>query len=116
MLIYHITHRSAWEQALAAGQYTHASLASEGFIHASSLAQIPGTAERYYHGQPDLILLEIDPARSISEVRFDPVVLEGLHTEYPHIYGPLNLDAVVSVMEFPAGPDGVHVLPERLKY
>jgi uncharacterized protein (DUF952 family) len=115
MLIYHITHRSDWQLALAAGQYMHDSLASEGFIHASTLPQVPGTTERYYHGQPDLLLLEIDPARLTPALRFDPVVIEGRHTEYPHIYGPLNLEAVVSVMEFPAGPDDVHVLPGRLK-
>lgn len=115
MLIYHITKRSAWEQAQVAGQYTHPSQATDGFIHASTRAQIEATAERYYHGQADMLLLEIDPAQVKSEVRFDPVVLADQPTEFPHIYGPLNMDAVVNVMAYPAGPDGVLQLPARLR-
>jgi hypothetical protein len=34
---------------------------------------------------------------------------------FPHIYGPLNLDAVTEVMDFPCGPDGRFVLPAALR-
>jgi uncharacterized protein (DUF952 family) len=114
VLIYHIIPRIEWEQALAAGLYSAASLATEGFIHASTREQVTATASRYYRGQPDLLLLAIDPAKTSAEVRFDPVELDSGPTHFPHIYGPLNLDAVQAVAEFPPQPDGSFNFPEGL--
>lgn len=111
MRIYHITARADWEKAQAAGQYTAESLGSEGFIHASTLEQVVHTAHRYYQGRHGLVLLVIDPERAKPEVRFDPVQLEGQETRFPHIYGPLNLDAVVDVLPFEPGADGEFTLP-----
>ena len=62
-LIYHITSRDAWQQAQAAGTYRGDTLATEGFIHTSTSAQVARTANRFYHGRAGLVLLAIDPAR-----------------------------------------------------
>ena len=116
--LYHIVNRAEWEQARAAGSYCPPSLADEGFIHCSYPAQVLMPANTFYHGQANLVLLRIDPARVQAEVRHDPV--EGSRagvrsTEYfPHIYGPLNLDAVVGVLDFPPGADGRFALPAEL--
>jgi len=112
MLIYHILSRAAWQQAQADGQYSAASLASEGFIHASTREQVADTANRYYHGQPGLTLLVIDTERVQPEVRFDPVQLHGQQTHFPHIYGALNLDAVVGTLDFEPDPLGSFTFPE----
>ncbi|MFL6157047.1 MAG: DUF952 domain-containing protein, partial [Marmoricola sp.] len=69
-------------------------LEQEGFLHASRADQWEGVRQRYYSGVTDpLVLLVIDTARLTS-----PLVVEeapGSGERFPHIYGPLNLDAVV---------------------
>ena len=91
--ILHITTRPDWQAALEAGEYRAASLDSEGFIHCSTAEQIAATANRFYAGQSGLLLLHIDPQLLAAEVRWEPA--DG--QEFPHIYGPLNPDAVVDV-------------------
>jgi uncharacterized protein (DUF952 family) len=107
--IYHIATRADWERARRAGEYTTSTigrtLAEEGFIHASGPGQVTGVANRYYRGLRDeLLLLVIDPERVLAEIRYEDV--PGAAAPYPHIYGPLNADAVVAVRPLPAGPDG----------
>ncbi len=103
MLIYHITEQSTWDQAIRDGIYLPTNFMREGFIHCSTRDQILNTAERYYAHDRNLVILQIDVARLQSDV-----VEENLFggTEYfPHIYGPLNLDAVVSAAIFNKGED-----------
>lgn len=111
MLIYHITPRSDWTKAQAAGQYTAASLENEGFIHTSTLEQVAATANRFYRGQSGLVLLVIDPGKVMPEVRYEPVQINGSEQRFPHIYGPLNLDAVVDVLDFNPVSDGSFQFP-----
>lgn len=111
MHIYHIIPRTVWEQALASGTYRPTSLDTEGFIHASTREQVLDTAARYYRGQPGLLLLVIESDKLQSELRFDPVTLNGAETRFPHIYGPLNLDAVEAVLDFPPNADGSFSFP-----
>lgn len=97
MLIYHITTNDAWQAAQAAGHYIADSLHHEGFIHFSRVAQLPRVAAKFFCGQPNLVLLTVDPARLSAELRDE----EGEPGElFPHLYGPLNLDAVVTVEPF----------------
>lgn len=96
--IYHIATRADWLEATATGTYTTStrgcSLEEEGFIHASRREQVNDVFDRYYAeaGEP-LVLLTIDPARLESEVRVEAV---GDDT-YPHVYGPIEPEAVVEV-------------------
>jgi len=101
-LIYHIAETADWEQAQRDGQYTMSTrgrtLAEEGFIHASREDQWRATKQRFYADVPEvLVLLEIDPALLTSELRIEEVPQAG--DSFPHIYGPLNLDAVVATHE-----------------
>ncbi len=107
-LIYHIAAAADWEQAQRAGQYTTSTrgrtLAEEGFIHACTAEQVPLVANAYYQGVPDLVLLVIDPERVRPELRHEHV--PGQDQPYPHIYGPLNANAVLAARPFAPGPDG----------
>lgn len=114
MEIYHILPRTLWEQAQAQGEYRAVSLETEGFMHASTRAQVLDTASRFYRGQPGLVLLVIDPDKLRAELRYDPVVIDGSQTQFPHIYGPLNLDAVTAALDFPPEADGSFLMPEGL--
>ena len=106
--IYHIAAAADWEQARRDGQYTMSTrgltLAEQGYIHASTADQVAPVANAYYHGVPDLLLLVIDPARVGPEIRYEAV--PGQDQPYPHIYGPLNTDAVVATRPFRPGPNG----------
>ena len=85
------------------GEYFATSLESEGFIHFSRPEQVVGTANRYYAGRRDLLLLWVDPQKVIPNLRW-----ESSHGEiYPHLYGPLNIDAIFQIDEFPPDVDGV---------
>ena len=90
--IVHLCSHQAWEDALATGNYQAASLASEGFIHCSRPDQILAVANAFYHGLAGLSLLWIDPLLVTPEVRWEPVDKQV----FPHLYGPLNLDAVAA--------------------
>ena len=108
-VIYHIATRGDWERARRAGEYTTSTvgktLAEEGFIHASGPGQVNGVANRYYRGiRDELLVLVIDTERVRAEVRYEAV--PGADAPFPHIYGPLNADAVIAARPLPAGPDG----------
>ncbi len=110
MIIYHITPLIDWQRAQDEGSYRADSLESEGFIHCSKREQVEATAGRYYHGLHGLALLSIDADQVLPEIRF-----EELHgEEFPHIYGPLNLGAVVAVTPFEPDADGSFTLPANL--
>jgi uncharacterized protein (DUF952 family) len=95
-LLTHLLPRSHWEAALEQGEYRPASLAQEGFIHCSCPEQVQQVGRRYYREAPDLLLLWVDPQRVEAEIRW-----EASHGEvFPHIYGPLNLAAVLAVQAF----------------
>ena len=103
-VIYHIALAADWAQAQRDGQYTMSTrgrtLAEEGFIHAATAAQVNEVAGAYYRAAPDLVLLVIDTGRVGSPLRYEQV--PGQPDPYPHIYGPLNLDAVVEARPFQA--------------
>ena len=105
--IYHLALARDWEAAQAAGAYTVSTLgrtlAEEGFIHAARADQWPGVRERFYAGVTGpLLLLVIDPDRLAAEVRTERV--PGLDETFPHVYGPVDLDAVVEVRALRAEP------------
>ncbi len=120
MNILHITSRKEWIQATRSGAYSAPSLATDGFIHGSTIKQVVPVADKYYKGQAGLVLLEIDPKRLTSELKWEPPtgggpppgVPEG--DAFPHIYGPINLDAVVQVLDFEPGGNGEFSLPPSL--
>ncbi len=93
--IYHVTTRSEWNTGLEKGEYTSPSLKEEGFIHCSLAGQVQGVLERYFKGKTDLVKLVIDTDKLKSQLIYEwsPSIADT----FPHIYGPINTDAVVSV-------------------
>jgi uncharacterized protein (DUF952 family) len=109
MPIYHITTRTAWEEANRAGGYQADSLAAQGFIHFSTREQVLATAQRFYRGQAGLVLLRVESERLEARVVYEN--LEGGTALFPHLYGPLNLDAVSGAASFPPRADGSFDFP-----
>jgi uncharacterized protein (DUF952 family)/(2Fe-2S) ferredoxin len=106
--ILHITQRHEWETAKNLGTYRSNTLDSEGFIHCSTLAQVIGSANRFFKGQTDLVILKIDVDRVTPEIRYEGVDANNL---FPHIYGELNIDAVIGSIDLESNPDGSFILP-----
>ncbi len=120
MNILHITSRKAWIEATRAGAYSAPSLETEGFIHGSTLKQVLPVAAKFYKGQTGLVLLEIDPARLSSDLKWEPPAGGGVPPgvpegdAFPHIYGSINLDAIVQVLDFAPDAKGEFSLPPSL--
>jgi uncharacterized protein (DUF952 family) len=94
-MIYHITTQSAWEDAQKNGKYEAESLQKEGFIHMSQEHQIAGVLSRYFQGKTALVKLSVDETKLISEIKNE--LSPSLQETFPHVYGSINLDAVVDV-------------------
>ncbi len=94
-MIYHVVSASNWQKAVEQGFYEADSLASEGFIHTSKMEQVKGVLERYYKDKTGLLLLHIDESRLTSPLKYE--LAPSVNEEFPHIYGRLNIDAVIKV-------------------
>ena len=120
MNVYHITTREAWIAATRNGVYRAPSLASAGFIHCSTSAQVLPVARQFYPGQSGLVLLAIDPSRLVSALKWEPAadgpVPAGIPgtQRFPHVYGPINLEAVVRVLDFEPDANGEFTAPSLL--
>ena len=112
-LIYHMIPAQTWASVQKETAYRTDSLAEEGFIHCTGeLTLVHEVANRFYRVVPDnLIVLAIDEQAVVAPVKWEPA--DG-HL-FPHIYGPLNLDAVTKVIPFEPDNDGIFSLPDELK-
>jgi len=95
-IIYHVTTKQEWTNATKQGFYESASLAEEGFIHCSQENQVAGVLERYFSGKKDLVKLVIDTDKLSSRFVFE--WSSSVEDTFPHIYGPINTDAVIEVV------------------
>jgi uncharacterized protein (DUF952 family) len=101
--------RQEWEAARSSGVYAGSSQdAADGFIHFSTGDQLPESARRHRAGQPDLVLLAVEPALLGSALRWEVSRAGAL---FPHLYGMLPVAAVTWVRDLPLGADGLHTLP-----
>ncbi|HEX6778007.1 MAG TPA: DUF952 domain-containing protein [Ktedonobacterales bacterium] len=109
--IFHITSRAAWEEARETGSYRGDTLDSEGFIHCSLARQVVEVANARFRGQQGLVLLQIDSTRVVPEIKY-----EGAEEElFPHIYGPLDREAVITVYDFLPDKHGLFQLPAAVR-
>ena len=114
--IYHIVSQTNWQTGK---DYHPASLSSEGFIHLSRVDQVLQVANAFYRGQDGLLLLEVDVSRLTAGLRWEAPVhpstpADGIPASpnlFPHLYGPLNPEAVLAAHVFEPGPDGMFELP-----
>jgi uncharacterized protein (DUF952 family) len=108
-LIYKICDRALWREAERAGVFHGAPVDhADGFIHFSTADQVRETAAKHFAGQPDLLLIAVDAAALGPAVKWEPSRGGAL---FPHLHGPLALDAVRWVKELALGPHG-HVFPD----
>ena len=94
--IYHVTTAAEWKAAEEKGSYESSSLKEEGYIHCSHEEQVAGVLERYYAGKTHLVKLVIDTDKLNSQFIYD--WSRSNADTFPHVYGPINLDAVIEVV------------------
>jgi uncharacterized protein (DUF952 family) len=102
-VIFHICRSQDWEEAQKLGEYRAGSLSTEGFIHCSEMHQVAGVAKTFYKDVPDLVLLYIEVEKLIPELIYE----EADGQEFPHIYGPINLNAVLDAPKMEKNSVGV---------
>jgi uncharacterized protein (DUF952 family) len=95
--IYHITSKQDWNAAKEKGFYVAPSLETEGFIHCSEAHQVKGVLQRYYKAKANLLKLIIDPQKLTSALKYE--LAPSINENFPHIYGPIHLGAIVNVEE-----------------
>ena len=101
--VFHVALAADWDAAQEAGDYRVSTLGrtleQEGFLHMSYDRQWRGVLAAYYSDvQEPLVLLEVDPDRLDVPLVVEPPAGSGPGAEeFPHVYGPLPIDAVVSV-------------------
>ncbi|MCE9646516.1 MAG: DUF952 domain-containing protein [Chloroflexi bacterium] len=115
-MILHITSRAEWADAQARGEYVAPSLGTEGFIHCSTEKQVLHVANAFYRGRTDLVLLKLDETQLKPGLKWEPPAgspTPGISESdlFPHIFGPINLSAVASVLDFGPDPSGKFILP-----
>src|SRR5690606_10811986 len=118
--ILHIISRDAWESARQSAEIRAPSLDSQGFIHFSTAEQVTRVADNIFPGVQDLMLLVVDVDKLTAPLRWEPPDMPGEEAPptgelFPHLYGPLNVDAVRAAAAFPSTPDGTFTLPPELE-
>ncbi len=108
----HLIGAAQWRVALDAGAVVDASLVTEGFIHLSAPQHVAIPAGRLFAARQDLLALVVDSARLHDEVHWEPGMREDpASMRFPHLYGPLPVAAVTSVLPYRPGPDGAFAPP-----
>jgi len=108
-MIYHICRREEWLTGKKSGDYRGSSQdIADGFIHFSGADQVIASAAKHRAGQSGLVLVACDERALGPSLKWE--VSRG-GALFPHLYGAIPLEAVVSVEDLPLGPDGLHVFP-----
>lgn len=109
-IIYKIVPASLWQDAQNSGEFKGAAVdLSDGFIHFSTAEQAGETAARHFAGQEGLLLVAVDGEALGERLVYE---LSRGGALFPHLYGPLPLEAVLWQKPLPLGADGLHRFPE----
>lgn len=101
-MIYHITERDEWENSDK--YYCPVSFNNDGFIHCSTNDKIEESANKFFKGKSVILVLSIDEKKVSAEIKWED--LYGLNCLFPHIYGRLNRESVISVTEIHSDENG----------
>jgi uncharacterized protein (DUF952 family) len=105
--IYHLAPAARWRDWPANTPYLPAEYDADGFIHCTAGdALMLEVANTFYRDAPgDFVLLLIDTERLTSPLKWERST-DGLASVFPHIYGPIDLTAVVEVRPARRGANG----------
>lgn len=102
-MIYHIATRTEWESQADEPTYAPDRYQEDGFIHCSEQHQLEAVASHHFRGRDDLLILVLMPTKLEPETRYE----QGGEEKFPHVYGPINKDAVSRTIEIRCNLDGL---------
>jgi uncharacterized protein (DUF952 family) len=92
MRVYHIVTPEVWAKFKDKEFYEAESLHTENFIHCSYAGQLEAVLLRYYKNAEKVLILTIETDKLKSKLVEEPSTNGEI---YPHIYGGINVDAIV---------------------
>lgn len=100
---FHLTPQEDWTRQANDPTYTPDAYAQDGFVHCTDgEANVLAVGNLFYRGDPrPYVALVLDPARLTADVRY-----EDEDHRYPHVYGPIDREAVVAVRRVIRAGDG----------
>jgi len=113
-VILHLAPAGDWDGLATGEDYVAPSLATEGFIHCTGdEATLLHVANSFYRNVPgEIVVLDIDEQRLGAPLVWEEPVHEppaGSNvTLFPHVYGPIEQDAVINVRRFRRQTDGTY--------
>lgn len=111
-IIYKIADHDAWAVAQKKGVFDGEPVdTADGFIHFSTADQARETAAKHFAGVDNLVLVAIDAAILLGKIVWEPTRGGAL---FPHLYEPLNMDAVLWEKPLPLLDNGSHDFPEEI--
>ena len=103
-MILHCMKKALWDARKDKPFWGEREIEADGFIHCSTLEYFWRVAPNFSEIKEELVLLCIDESRLTAEVRYEDG--DGCGRAYPHIYGPVDRDAVVAVLPYLKNADG----------
>ena len=108
--LYKILPKAEWDLARAAGAFAGSAVdLADGFIHFSGHDTAQRTAQLYFKGQADLMLLTVE-ADDLGEALKWEASRDG--ALFPHLFRDLKVDEVIAERALELDADGVPVLGE----
>lgn len=108
--IYKVCPAPAWREAERQGAFRgSADDRRDGFIHFSTASQVAGTVAKHFAGQTGLFLIAIDADALGEALKWEPSRGGEL---FPHLYGELDIGAVIQILDLRTRSDGSHDIPE----
>jgi uncharacterized protein (DUF952 family) len=108
--IYKILPKSEWDAARAAGVFAGSAVdLADGFIHFSGHDTAQRTAELYFKGQAELMLLTVE-ADDLGEALKWEASRDG--ALFPHLFRGLRVDEVLAERALELDADGVPIVGE----
>lgn len=108
--VYKLLTEDEWQAAQTAGHAASALDRADGYVHLSTRAQLPGTAERHFSGRGRIKLLKFG-SENLPPLRWEPSRGGDL---FPHLYAPLEIARAGAAWWLEQGPDGAPQLPEDI--
>ena len=113
MLIFNIASKSEWDQKCKNVNYDTSSLQKDGFIHCCTFEQLLHVDNNNLKDiKEDLVVLCIDDECLKSELKWEKNKKNGI--TFPHLYGPINTNAVIDVIDFNKNEDGEFFISSEL--
>lgn len=109
MKTFHLVPVEYWEASDPNADYVPSYFNEEGFIHCTTGEhELAATGNKHYKDDQrpfNVLVIELDKVK--SKVQYD-----AAGTTYPHIYGPLNRDAITHVLPALRLKSGQFLVPD----